>query len=362
MHHYYRYVAKIPGSYTHEDARRDLPKLLEAAGLPSTLSKEARLLHYGHNAIFSLPGGMVMRNARPGPLAAKRTRKVAELGRHFRLVDADTVRLVQGFPEPIQVGELWSTIWMREERRPPEEVSGHDLAASLKKFHAMDIDSPALAAFPRWKDPLSDTKDRVRQGHNKGFIAENEYEFFSEWIIRLDQMIEVVRPELESEFVLVHGDAQVANILFREGKPILCDFDSTDVGPLQIDLATIAVSAIRFDKPERHQQAVTTYGVDATSDPHWDLFRQLREIKLVTAVIPELGDHPALRQEFDKRCHCVRSGDTATWQTYADAKNDYDEHNPGWRRRRHGVVSRSQPAATRRDPPGSRPTASDRRK
>ncbi len=313
-------MARAHGTYTEENAWQDLPVLLETAGLATELAKAAELLQCGHNALFSLPGGMVMRHARPGPLAAQRAQKVAELGKHFRRVAADTIWLAEEFDQPIQVGNLWATIWMQEESRPPEEVSGQHIAASLKKFHALDAGSPALAVLPRWKDPLSDTKNRVKQGHDNGLITADEHKFLNDWITELDQMVEVVRPELEDEFTLVHGDPQVANVLFRGGTPILCDFDSTIVGPPQLDLATIAVSAIRFDKPQRHDEAVETYGVDVKDDPQWELFGQLREAKLVTSVIPELGDHPALRQEFDKRYRCVKSGGRETWTTYVAAK------------------------------------------
>lgn len=318
-------------SYTEEDARRDLPTLLGAAGLDESLADEAELLHYNQNGLFRIPSlGIVMRNVRPNPLAARRAKRVAKLGEYFRQSSAPTVRLADGFTQPINVGDLWATIWNEEERRPKDQIKGRHMGSALKAFHEIDISVSELAALPRWQNPLADSKSRIRQGFSKELITKEEYEKLIVLMDELERDIKIVRPQLEKMLTLLHGDPQIANLLFRDDEPIWCDFDSTMIGPSQADLAVTAVNAIHFNKPERHTQAAAAYGQDVMQDENWDLFRRMREAKLIASNILNLKDHPAIRPEFEKRYRSVFEEGNEIWIPYTEAKENYDSENPGW--------------------------------
>lgn len=92
---------------------------------------------------------------------------------------------------------------------------------------------------------------------------------------------------------------------------MLCDLDSTGRGPLDLDLVPTAVGAVRFGRPERHDELAVAYGRDVTHSRGWPVLRRIRELTLVTSVIPDLRRRPDVATEHAHRLRTLRSWDTA---------------------------------------------------
>jgi hypothetical protein len=99
---------------------------------------------------------------------------------------------------------------------------------------------------------------------------------------------------------------------------VLCDFDSTCLGPQEWDLTPIPVGVLRFGHPESWQRELaTTYGFDVTRWDGFDVLRAVRELKLTTSVLPILRSNPDVRTEFSRRLRSFRQGDPDTgWAPY----------------------------------------------
>jgi Ser/Thr protein kinase RdoA (MazF antagonist) len=125
---------------------------------------------------------------------------------------------------------------------------------------------------------------------------------------------------------VVHGDAFLGNVLpgtparpAEPGGAVLCDFDGVGVGLREWDLVPVAVGALRFDYGRDVQQRFArAYGADVTAWPGFGVLRRLRELQLVTSVLPVLDANPALRPQWRLRLESLRAGDDAVrWSPYA---------------------------------------------
>jgi len=117
---------------------------------------------------------------------------------------------------------------------------------------------------------------------------------------------------------LLHGDAHLGNLIPSPTGPVLCDFDSSSYGPPEWDLTPLAVGVVRFGEPVgRYRELVRTYGVDVTELDGFQVLREVRELKLITSVLPILSSRPEVRPELFRRIGDVRSGDTSSrWARY----------------------------------------------
>jgi hypothetical protein len=99
---------------------------------------------------------------------------------------------------------------------------------------------------------------------------------------------------------------------------VLCDFDSSCVGPPEWDLTPLAVGRDRFgDPPVRYRTLAAAYGFDVTSWSGFAVLRAIRELKLTTSVLPILRSRPQVRPELFRRLDDLRSGRTdARWTRY----------------------------------------------
>ena len=101
---------------------------------------------------------------------------------------------------------------------------------------------------------------------------------------------------------------------------MLCDFDSTSVGPREWDLTPVAVGSPRFDYDHDPQGSFAAdYGFDVTTWSGFRVFRRLRELQLVTSVLPVLRSNPPVRRQFEHRLASFRAGDATRWQPYERA-------------------------------------------
>jgi aminoglycoside phosphotransferase (APT) family kinase protein len=116
----------------------------------------------------------------------------------------------------------------------------------------------------------------------------------------------------------IHGDSFLGNLIPGPDGPIICDFDSAADGPREWDLTPVAVGQLRFAYPgQAHQELADTYGMDVTRWPGFSVLRQLRELQLVTSVLPVLRSNPSLMAQWQHRLKSFRDNDLqAVWAPY----------------------------------------------
>ncbi|RZT82844.1 aminoglycoside phosphotransferase (APT) family kinase protein [Micromonospora violae] len=277
----------------------------------------AQLLQLTNNAVFALPrSGLVIRIARTHQLRSRVT-KVVQLGRWFARIDAPTIRLAPDVNQPVRVGGVVASVWSYVKPTPPAPTV-EDLGHVLREFHALDAASIAL---PAW-DPVGDARRRLVDAEG---LDANDRDFLVKWCDRLEPQLVALNHQEEPK--LVHGDAHVGNLL-REpsGRPVMCDFDATCIGPWQVDLAAVAVGEARFGGTGLHERLANAYGYDVTSDQSWTVLREARELKMIAAAVPLISNSASVAEEFINRLQSVRNDDPAArWTPFANLSPSHQE-------------------------------------
>jgi hypothetical protein len=282
-----------------------LGAVCQAAGVDP---RGAELIKYTNNAVYRLPEAGAVVRLGVGPLAAERAERVTTVARWLATRDAPVVRLLGHLDQPVRLGPYVATFWVELPASGGGEWSGADLAEPLRVLHGLQPPrhvadwNPFTAARHRLEAADGLSSDDLRWLQQQWVDAEEEFR----------QMGSAVRTGL------VHGDAHTGNLLRdRDGRLVLCDLDSTGRGPLDWDLVPTAVGAIRFGRPDRHEELAAAYERDVTESPGWPVLRRIRELTLVTSVITDLRRRPDVAAEHAHRVRTLRADQTAArWHRY----------------------------------------------
>lgn len=293
------------GQFSQASLAEALTAVCAAAGLDPA---GARLLRCTNNAVFQLAGQPVVVRIVASNALRHRADKVVRVATWLAEHEVPAVRLLPGIVQPVRAGRYLATVW--ETASPGgRRQRGRDLAKLLRGLHALP--KPAFR-LPTW-EPLDDVRRRI--GEADGLDG-------ADLAFLLDRCAQVSDRLAAVEFggppVLLHGDAHLGNVIPTAAGPVLCDFDSSCLGPPEWDLTPLAVGVVRFGEPAgRYREFVRTYGMDVTRSPVFPVLREVRELKLITSVLPILSSRPEVRPELLRRLADVRGGDTsARWARY----------------------------------------------
>lgn len=282
--------------------------LLVACTSANLDARDARLVRWVGNAVFRLRERPVIVKVMTSPLLADRARAAVTAASHLATHGVPTVRLWPSVSQPVLVNGHAVTFWRYEDPVGPAPTAAElgQLINHLRQVPVVDVD------LPRW-DPVRSVRSRIADAED---VGADDIAFLSGECDDIEERL----PEIDYALPLsvVHGDAHLANVIPTAAGPMWCDFDSTCVGPGEWDLTPAAVASYRF--PERdnvHPQLVRTCGFDVTRWAGFPVFRKIRELRLVTSVLPNLHGNPQVRYEFQRRVRSLRTGDThARWHRY----------------------------------------------
>jgi aminoglycoside phosphotransferase (APT) family kinase protein len=298
-------AAPVDGHFTSDKLVEALAGVCAAVGLDPT---GAKLLRLTNNAVFRLVTQPVVVRIVASRALRHRVVKVVRVARWFAEHGVPTVRLLPGIVQPVPAGDHLATLW-EEVPEGGARPRGRDLGRLLRRIHALPVPDFPL---PPWH-PLDDVRRRVDEA---GDLDDEDRKFL------LYRCAEVHARIHELEFVLptrlLHGDAHLGNLIPSPAGPVLCDFDSSCMGPPEWDLTPLAVGVIRFAEPVgRYRELARTYGLDVTQWPGFRVLREVRELKLITSVLPIMSSNPGVRPELLRRLDDFRRGDTsARWSRY----------------------------------------------
>ncbi|GAA4895921.1 phosphotransferase enzyme family protein [Streptomonospora salina] len=290
---------------TRERLSEILAQVCAAAGLDP---RGARLIKFTNNAAFVLPAdSVVVRIAGSAPVRDRAT-TVVNVARWLAEHEVPAVRLLPGVEQPVMVGVHAATLWHYTEPSGPAP-GGADLGRILHRIHSLP---PPAFDLPRW-DPVPKFRRRIDDA--EGLPAGDR-----DWLrSRCDELdAELTRLDYALHPGAIHGDAFVGNLIPGPDGPVICDFDSVSVGPREWDLTPAAVGKVRMDYAEdAHTPLAAGYGFDVMDWPGFATLRRVRELQLVTSVLPNLVSNPGLREQWEHRYRTLRADDTRTrWSTY----------------------------------------------
>jgi len=293
------------GHFTRDKLAEALVGVCATAGLDPI---GAELLRLTNNAVYRLVTRPVVVRIVASRGLRHRVEKVVRVARWFAEHDVPAVRLLPGIAQPVRVGDHLATLW-EEVPDGGAKPRGRDLGRLLRRIHALPAPDFPL---PAWH-PLDDVRRRVDEA---GALDDADRKYL------LHRCEEVHARIHELEFALprslVHGDAHLGNLIPSPTGPVLCDFDSSCMGPPEWDLTPLAVGVVRFGEPAgRYRELARTYGLDVTRWAGFPVLREVRELKLITSVLPIMTSNPGVRPELLRRLDDFRRGDTsARWSRY----------------------------------------------
>lgn len=292
---------------TTERLHTALTALQAAAGVDVA---GAQLIKFTNNAVFRLPAARAVARIAGSATMATRIQKVIHVARWLERHQVAAVRLLD-VEQPIVVDDLHVTLWAEvpADGRPP---TGVDLAGILLHLHR--IPSPA-GNLPAWA-PLEEIRQRLAEPDG---VDEEDVSYLRMQCDQLEEQLARLPYALPPG--PIHGDAFMGNLIAGPNGPVICDFDSACIGPREWDLTPVAVGKLRFDySGDAYGELSDLYGFDVIGWPGFGVLRRLRELKLVTNLVPVLGSRQVLRPQWQHRLDTYRSGDEKTrWSTYSTA-------------------------------------------
>ncbi|MEU9015073.1 aminoglycoside phosphotransferase family protein [Streptomyces sp. NPDC048479] len=246
------------------------------------------------NQIWRLPGGVIVRIARPGQAAAAR-REV----RVAQWLAASGVRAVRPIDvqQPVEADGRPVTFW--GELPAHEHGTETDVALLLRQLHALpkpDFDLGYLDPFVRVGERLQ--------------AATTLNEDDRRWLHELHQGLAVAwekRPAGLPECV-IHGDGWPGNLVRTATGRVMMDLERMSVGPPEWDLVSTAVRMTTTGAVPREQYATfcDAYGIDVTTWPGYRTLAGARELRMVTYAAQHAASNPEWAAQAQHRVDCLR--------------------------------------------------------
>ena len=239
---------------------------LAAAGLPGA----RRLVRYGTNAIFEVPGtGLALRLTPAGTRVTPVETQVAfarwAQGRGCEIGPPAALPVVRDGLEG-GVASFWAWLEADGERAGPEAY-----APALRAFHDAVHDCPL--ELPRW-NPFGRLEDRWT---DPGVVAVLGAPLAAALRDRSTGL--AGSPLLQQDVQVIHGDAHAGNLLHCAGTYVWTDFDLIARGPATDDLASYGLAVRRFGRPEHELGVVLErYGASEAERAQLELVTLVKEL------------------------------------------------------------------------------------
>ncbi|GAA3761973.1 phosphotransferase enzyme family protein [Salinactinospora qingdaonensis] len=291
---------------TEQRLQNILAAICEQANLDPT---GAELIKFTNNAAFRLPHHPVVVRIAGSRTVRERITTVVHAARWFADHDIPAVRLLEGVDQPVCVDEHAATLWHHVPATGPAPT-GQDLGAIIRSIHALP--EPPFD-LPRW-NLLGKIHTRIDDA--TGVPAGD-----LDWLRTRCEELEDELAELDYALPagVIHGDPFLGNLIPGPSGPVICDFDGVSHGPREWDLTPAAVGKLRMDyATDAHTPLAKSYGFDVLTWPGFASLRRLRELQLVTSVLPNLAEAtPRIRKQWEHRYRTLRANDTHTrWSPY----------------------------------------------
>jgi Ser/Thr protein kinase RdoA (MazF antagonist) len=291
--------------WTDVDARRAATAMCELAGFHGVTPK---LLRLGNNAVFRVGTAHVLRVMRPTAREADVQQEI-ELAREFARLHVPTVSLADLTTEqPLKAYDCLGTVWERLDE-PDHDRLYRPFGQLLRIFHQRTTE--AWLSLELWR-PLASSDRRLTELH--GHYTPDDITMISQWSRRIAVELDQVEPVLPGG--VIHGRAEVGNLLLRAGRPVLIDFERVAIGPREWDLIDTAVTVTRFGLPVQHyRDFADAYGFDVRAWDGYETYRRLWELRATTWLMQNGHHSREAAREIEVRLKTWREDDPNTQWT-----------------------------------------------
>lgn len=253
-------------------------------GLPAV---DAELLSAGENHIYRLPGGVIARINKPGQDQVA-IREVFLGG----WLNTNGVRAVEPYAplqvdQPVFVEGHPVTFW--HDLGPHSPGTPREVAAALKQLHALPVPpemaTHRVAPFVRLEERL--TAATWLDAGDRAWLLDRLEDLRGRWEKRPRGLPEAV----------IHGDAWAGNVVSTDHGVTLLDLERCTVGPPEWDLTSTACRLTSYSTLSAADYAdyCAAYGYDVTTWEGFDIFRDIRELRVTCYASYRAQANPALR-------------------------------------------------------------------
>ncbi|MGH3982172.1 MAG: phosphotransferase family protein, partial [Pseudonocardiaceae bacterium] len=215
-------------------ARAVLAAACTTAGLDHT---GARLIRFVGNAVFHLAHHPVVVKITLSTRLWRRAGNALAAARVLAAHRVPAVRPTAHPARPVYVGPYPVTFWQQiHDDGPPPTMA--DLAGLLTQLHHIPLPHLPVAGLPGW-DPVPDLRRRIAAAQD---TDPDQLHFLRERCDEAAEKLAGLRYRLPR--AVIHGDARLGNLIASPQGPVLCDLDTTSIGPPEWDLVPAAVAAL----------------------------------------------------------------------------------------------------------------------
>lgn len=276
----------------------ELSETLRTACLTAGIDPaDAERLRMSENAIYRLPGGVVVRISRPGQQAAA-SREVA-VARWLEAAGVDAVQVWPGVEQPVEVDGRAVTFW--RELPPHRRGTPAQVAGALKQLHGLvppaSFDLGQVAPFVRLSERIN----------SANFLPDDDRLWMCEHLAVLRQRWEKLPTGLP--WCVIHGDAWVGNVVATDdGRVILLDLERTSIGPPEWDLVHTAIKWTSFGwlSAKQYGEFCDVYGYDVTAWEGFELLRDIREFRMTMMAVQTAATDSQWREQANQRLRCLQ--------------------------------------------------------
>lgn len=254
------------------------------------------------NAVFVLPALRIVVRVGRGADAVARARRAITATRWLSTIRFPSVEPASGIEQPIVIGEENSltpvTFWKLVDVSNTTSITGSYLGQLLAQLHAL---RPPFT-LPRFR-PLQRLAAAVSESQ---WLARTDRRWIERRVGDLEQELDQAST---GETAMVHGDAQLDNLIPTAAGPVLADWDNVAKAPPMWDLIPAAAEQRFGARPSLLTEVLQAYGADPRSDPAWAILLEIYELRSVAAHIRMAPISPPHAREAMLRIASLRTGD-----------------------------------------------------
>ncbi|MGB3442220.1 MAG: aminoglycoside phosphotransferase family protein [Actinophytocola sp.] len=260
-------------------------------------SRQAELIRLGENAIYRLPGQVVIRVGRRGQLAS--AVKEVNVARWLESVGVPAVQVVPDVDQPVDVDDRPVTFW--RELPPHEHGTPSQVAQALRRLHAVPrpaaFDLPPIAPFVRLEERIGSATA----------LSDEDRAWMRTHLEELQERYARIPAGLPH--CVVHGDAWVGNVVSTsDDRTVFLDLERAAIGPPEWDLIHTAIkrSSFAWITAEQYGQFCKIYGNDVADWSGFGLLRDIREFRMTCMAVQVASADAVYREQAAHRLACIR--------------------------------------------------------
>ncbi|MEH1016865.1 aminoglycoside phosphotransferase family protein [Micromonospora sp. CPCC 206060] len=278
-----------------------------ACGVVDLDGRGLRPVRVHSNAVFLLPRARIIVRVGRGADAVGRAMRAVKVARWLVGEGFPSVVPVAGIEQPIVVAgdqedEAPVTFWEQADIGPaPEPITGAELGRLLRWLHTLQ---------PPFVLPVFRPLNRlIAAAGASSWLTASDRRWIHARAVELQCGLDTVEFGLGTG--LVHGDAQLGNVISARTVRLVADWDNVATAPREWDLVPAAAEERFGGSPQLLTQLLAAYGADPTTDPGWGILRDIYELRSVAAHIRRAPFSSPHAREAALRIASLRAGDRA---------------------------------------------------